>query len=282
MRDLRAISVSLLVSLVQVGLVGSAAALTNGAAPIANDSRYDAVGALAVTWRLGLAHGYPDDADHAWFCAATLTSSTTILTATHCVNSYGTSAPYAVRFRRQTDGSLGTVAAGVASFFHAYVASWELSGPFARGTLTEPVEHVAPIPETYGVNVDDPIIQAGWGRQGPAFGQGLATELRLCPNHVFEIVSDWAWYGQPYVGPAQGQYVNTCGANSWDSGGPLLVFSTSGRGDAGGPEPTIFPSVVGVVADEYAGPLLSPPPGLVKPTSAAKRRAPCGARVRVR
>lgn len=243
-------------------LAPCALAITNGAAPAISDTRFDAVGAFAVTWRLGLSFGHVDDADNAWFCTATLIDEQTILTAAHCLTPYGQSAPYAVRFRRQTDGSLGTIAAGVLSFYHAYVASWSVYGDDqAYGTLVDPVEHIAPIPILEGATLGLSIIQAGWGRQGPTFGAGPATELRLCNNQIFEILAQGrAYYGQPYLGWGPGLYPNPCGSNSWDSGAPLLAYSNVNRGpaSAGGPGPDIFPVVVGTISDEYSGPLFAP------------------------
>ena len=244
-------------------LASSAQAITNGFPPASNDGRYDAVGAFAVTWRLGLSFGHADDADHAWFCTATLIDEQTVLTASHCLAAYGVEAPYAVRFRRQTDGSLGTIAGGVASYFHAYVSSWSVAtgSQLAYGTLAAPVEHIAPLAVSDGAYLGMDIQQAGWGRQGPAFGSGPATELRLCSNFLFEFVSGWTYYGQPYLASAPGIYENACGANSWDSGAPLLAFDTAASTSAQsiGPVVTIVPVVVGIVSDQYSGPMIFPP-----------------------
>lgn len=219
-----------LAALAMVGV--PAGAITNGVPPGTGETRFDAVGALAVTWRLGLSTGHTDDADNAWFCAATLVDDETILTAAHCTASYGLSASYAVRFRRHTSGSLGTVAGGVSSFYHAYVASWstpDYINDTVYGTLSTKVYHIQPIPQaTAAFDIGDPVINAGWGREGAGLGYGPATELLLCPNYVGAISygSYWAvaFFGQPYgVGGPYGVYANDCGVNSWDSGSPLLV-----------------------------------------------------------
>lgn len=218
--------------LLALAMAFKADAITSGAPPSSEETRFDAVGALAVTWRLGLSTGHTDDADHAWFCTATLVGNQTILTAAHCTSSYGLSAPYAVRFRRAADGSLGAVASGVASFYHGYVASWstpDYINDTVYGTLSAPIYHIQPIPEsTDAFEVGGPVFNAGWGREGPSLGYGPATELLLCRNYIGAISygTHWAvaFFGQPYgVGAPYGSYANECGVNYWDSGSPLLV-----------------------------------------------------------
>lgn len=215
-------------------------AIVNGTVPADSDTRFDAVGALAVTWRLGLDPTNPDPAtaDHNWYCAATLTGPSTIYTAKHCVDAYGASAPHAVRFRRALDGSVGTIEAGVASFYHAHVASWDFpGGDVAIGTLAEPVTHITPIElGTVRLLLGSQIIVAGWGREGPDAGAGPWTRLRLCSTYVtalglFGIGFPTAWDDGP-----------GCGPNNGDSGGATMAWNV----DVGGGGEMSMPRLVGV------------------------------------
>lgn len=217
--------------LVLLALAPAAFGITNGAAP--TDERYDAVGAFAVSWRLGFDHGsHADDADHAWFCSATLVTETQIQTARHCLESYGMKATYMVRFRRREDGGLGTVAAGVASFFHVRVASWDYVGvgneDVAIGSLEEPVHHIVPIPLGAVEYTTGPIVQAGWGRVGPGVGVGAAMQLLLCQNSISGEIFDGVWVTYPSPDVPDYGY-NACGVNSWDSGGPALWLDPCGN-----------------------------------------------------
>lgn len=223
-----------------LGLTAQAHAIVNGTVPADNDTRFDAVGALAVTWRLGLDPTNPDPAtaDHNWYCAATLTDPSTVYTAKHCVDSYGASAPHAVRFRRALDGSVGTIEAGVASFYHAYVASWSFpGGDVAIGTLAAPVSHITPIElGTVRLSIGTQIIVAGWGREGPDAGAGPWTRLRLCNTSatalgLFGIGFPTAWDDGP-----------GCGPNNGDSGGATMAWAV----DSSGGGEVFAPRLVGV------------------------------------
>lgn len=214
-------------------LAGSAHGVTNGTAPATDEFKYDAVGAFAVSWRLGFDQGaHADDADHAWFCSATLVNTQQIQTGVHCLAPYGSAATYMVRFRRREDGGLGTVAVGVSSFFHARVASWDFTGTgnddVAIGTLESPVYHITAIPLGYQATTPSSVVQAGWGRVGPGFGNGAATELLLCPNSLVGTVFDGAWFKYPSPDVQEYGY-NSCGVNSWDSGGPAVRLDACGN-----------------------------------------------------
>jgi hypothetical protein len=202
-------------------------AIVNGTVPPDEDTSFDAVGAFAVVWRLGLDPTNPDPAtgDHNWYCSATLTAPTVIHTAKHCVEPYGAGAPHAVRFRRALDGSVGTIEAGVASFYHVLVASWDFpGGDVAIGHLVEPVIHIAPIPVLYEdpapeVYITAPLIVAGWGREGPGPGEGPRTRLRTCDAWIDGVAKFWITFPT-----AWDPWRNACGANSNDSGGAALVW----------------------------------------------------------
>ncbi len=248
-----------------------AAAITDGRALLDTDERFDAVGALAVTWRLGLDPQHADAQDHSWFCSATLVDELTVMTAAHCLTPYGMTAPYAVRFRRQLDGSVGSIDAGVASFFHAYVVHWEKAAleDVAYGTLAAPVTHIAPIALIRTLpRPGRALTLVGWGKQGPALGDGPAAEMRACANYVPALYTYGDFiaigYGGPYGSPAN-IYANACGANNGDSGGPLLII---------GPGRRAVPYAVGVIGSQNSGPratlLLLPSDGSQAEASGSK------------
>lgn len=211
-------------------LAPQALGIVNGTPPQSTDLRYDAVGAFAVSWRLGFDQGsHADDSDHNWFCNATLVNSQAVLLAKHCLDPYGETATYMVRFRRQTDGSLGTVSAGVSSFYHERVSYfWEHpTRDLAVGFLENPVTHIAPLPASAeGAFVDEGFVHAGWGREGPGFGEGTYTRLLLCQNVVTAIhaINANIYYATTFT-----PLPNDCGPNSIDSGSPILVSDACGN-----------------------------------------------------
>ena len=124
-----------------------------------------------------------------------------------------------MRFRRHEDGSLGQVADGVDSYFHALVDSWILpGGDVAVGLLAAPVEHIAPIPIAMagmvGMN-QLPMTHAGWGKEGPGHNQGPRTQLLLCDNTLRSATS----LSIQFDSATQ----NGCGVNVHDSGSPVLL-----------------------------------------------------------
>ena len=102
-----------------------ASAITNGTRPADDDFRFDAVGALSNGHFLGLDPDHPNAFDHNWWCTATLITPEIALTAAHCITDPWAEGIHAVRFRRHTDGSLGTKAEGPESFHHAWVDHFE-------------------------------------------------------------------------------------------------------------------------------------------------------------
>lgn len=207
-----------------------AGAIVGGVEPA--ESSYDAVGAFAVAWRLGL-EASPDPAagPHNWYCSATLSAPGIVHTARHCIDAYGPAAPHAVRFRRALDGSIGTPEAGPASYYHAMVGGWVFADDVAVGYLMSEVPHIAPIQvlgdDTAAVYRGAPIIVAGWGREGPDPAQGRLRSLRACATVV------WSAYEVGMIFPTAWQAPRgvACGPNTGDSGGAVLA--TVGDGKAG-------------------------------------------------
>jgi hypothetical protein len=213
--------------LVGLFLAAPVQAIVNGQRPADDDWRFDAVGAFATTWRLGQDPTHPNASDHDWYCTATLTSPTVVILAKHCVDSYGTGEKYAVRFRRQIDGSLGTIEAGPGSFYHAFIDHWLFppSGDVAVGFLSAPVTHITPIPllleGTATLERGAAFIHAGWGKEGPGPGEGRKRELLLCHNTLTQPAqpTSLAFYDAwDPAGPG-------CGVNNNDSGSPILLES---------------------------------------------------------
>jgi hypothetical protein len=136
-----------------------------------------------------------------------------------------------VRFRGAENGSLGTIAGGGSSFYHARISSlWVATGTYvdvAIGFMEEPIWHITPIPMAEGgITLSQGITQAGWGKEGPGLNNGNATQLRLCANTVTGIIStqDQFTTPVPYYSPA-----SSCGPNTWDSGGPTLAHDACGN-----------------------------------------------------
>lgn len=173
---------------------------------------HDAIGALGLT-----------SEPHNWFCAATLVTDNVVVTAKHCTAAYGTQAAYSVRFRRNYDGSLGSIEAGPESFAHAAIQSWYLppTGDVALGYLSHPVHHIEPTAVSLGAVALDQVTLAGWGREGPDPGVGRQRQLRLCGNEITysdaEQVNFYSAWNQ--TGPL-------CGPNNNDSGGAVLFGSS--------------------------------------------------------
>lgn len=202
-------------------------AVVGGYVPSEKDYSLDAVGAFGVAWHLGLDPTHPDARDHEWFCAATLVAPDVIVTAKHCLDVYGENAAYAVRFRRAEDDSLGSIAAGPGSYFHASVGNWYIpsSGQAVLGYLKDVVYHIAPLPIRFAHSAAPaPLTIAGWGREGPHLGEGPKRELRGCASE--QIVGPGAgyfiWVHSPW--DAAGEPNGWCGPNSNDSGGALVEW----------------------------------------------------------
>lgn len=180
-------------------------AIVNGLAPKEATTALDAVGAFGLSSEMATGSG--------WFCTATLIGENRVLIAKHCLAPYGRHADYSVRFRRAPDGTLGAVDAPVRSLYVPH-AGWS-----AIGYLAHPVHHIAPIPPLFALpRVGTRVLLAGWGREGPAFGEGPKRGLRVCVNTV-----RYADDTQINVYSAWDQTGPLCGFNSNDSGGPALL-----------------------------------------------------------
>ena len=215
-------------SLVALGTLIVAApafAINNGTAPEADDTRFDAVGALSFEHWLGQDPDGNNAWDHNWYCTAVLISENIVLTARHCVTNPEVT-DYVVRFRRQTDGSLGTTEDGVDSFFHATVAEWQNVPGFLDmkiGVLTDSVTHIEPIPTiTRGQHQlrFTPVILGGWGKEGPGTDEGPKRELLICDHSASSVTVDKITWDN------NEEY---CSVNIGDSGSPVLLEGNNGE-----------------------------------------------------
>lgn len=213
-----------------------AAAVVNGYVP--PDDSLDAVGAFGLTVRLGLDPQSPGAAEHDWYCAATLINPGTVIVAKHCLSdppgsaSYNTTpGRYAVRFRRNINGGIGTIEAGPGSYHHAIVEAWYLPSSLdvAVGYLTQKVGHIAPMPIIFEHGgIGEPITLAGWGRIGPGPHEGERIELRACDSNITALGSPFLgaviWFPTAWDAPGP-----LCGVNSNDSGGALVLRNGAQR-----------------------------------------------------
>jgi len=208
-----------------------AGAIVNGTAPDPSETRFDAVAAFGRTLNLTGQNGAGNDHNH--FCNGTLITPTKMLMARHCVRSVfpdnqPPSGTFMFRFRRNPDGTLGSVAGGWESFHQVEVTGFTFShhGPrnpdIVIAHLAEPVTHIEPIaiaPRNFlraGMNV----ITAAWGRDATG---GHTNELRMHTN-LMRVVD-----------PSSPRGVNLCSSVSLettngsialhDSGGAFLVMS---------------------------------------------------------
>jgi len=108
-----------------------ASAVVDGVVVEKTDTRFDAVAAFGRTVNLTGQNGPGND--HNAFCNGTLIAPDMMLMARHCAGSYGPdnqppSGLYTFRFRRNTDGSLGTKEAGWQSFHQVEVTHFTFMG----------------------------------------------------------------------------------------------------------------------------------------------------------
>ncbi|HVZ95006.1 MAG TPA: hypothetical protein VG797_10905, partial [Phycisphaerales bacterium] len=159
-----------------------ASGVVNGQVPAVDDTRFDAVAAFSLTdWLNGVTF------EHNHFGNGTLIAPDTMVMAKHLLPSnaeYGTQPPsgyYSFRFRRNPDGSLGTIAQGWQSFYHVPVVKFIYPDQrrypdvvFAK--LASPVTHITPMGVAPQGKVAalavgaSTITFAGWGTTGPGFG----------------------------------------------------------------------------------------------------------------
>lgn len=221
---------TLLVSL--CALSNPAHAIVGGYEPARNDRRFDAIAAFSLTIWIdgdeGDCENDPSECNKA-FGNATLIAPDQVLFAKHLLpNGTPPAEPiHSVRFRRNPDGSLGTLEQGWRSFHHVKIVEYVVFDlPFSPydaviGILEEPVLHIAPIAIDTSIEVQngDDIILAGWGKEGPLFDEGPKGRLLLAKSKSTGIDHcriEWlhAWdENNPCA----------CGPNMFDSGGAVLV-----------------------------------------------------------
>jgi len=177
--------------LVALLLAAPAQAIVNGEAPAEDDTRFDAVAAFSLTaW---LIENPGDTHVHNWFGNGVLIAPDVVLIARHLLpnNGKGGQRPgtNAVRFRRHTDGSLGSVANGVESFHQVRIREWVIAEQFdlALGILEEPVTHIQPVKlllDSQPVHNRRAML-AGWGSESRWQGNGGPRPgLRIGENTV--------------------------------------------------------------------------------------------------
>lgn len=209
-------------------MTAPAQAIVNGYRPAPNDTRFDAVGAFGFTrWLDGT-----NQVDN-WWGGATLISPTLIVTARHNLSSNPaewTNGNYAVRFRRQLDGTLQHKADGGGFPFLDPVREWIVSpsGDIALGILQTPITHIQPIAADLNVPaVGEALILAGWGSESlTALVGNPRNELRLANTAVTSAGA--AFVGFPSAFPT-GSPATGAGPNLHDSGGAILSMDAAGN-----------------------------------------------------
>lgn len=203
---------TLLVAVAVAMVAPSALAIGNGSVVAEADARFDAVAAFGRTINLTGMNGAGND--HNSFCNGTLIAPDKMLMARHCVgDQFGpdnqpASGTFMFRFRRNPDGTIGTMADGWESFHQVEVThfTFHRDGSLndARNPdlliahLAEPVTHIAPIPlaPTGWLTAGKTVHFAGWGRdengdvgvlksasgQQEALSPGEPGGLTVCDN----------------------------------------------------------------------------------------------------
>ncbi|MEM9413946.1 MAG: trypsin-like serine protease [Planctomycetota bacterium] len=160
--------------------------LVNAEAPAEDDTRFDAVGAFGHTARLNEGMGNP--ADHQWYGAAVLIAPDVVLTAKHLLPHGEAQLPrpgaMTVRFRRHTDGTVGTNDDGVDSYHQVPIERYILcpDADLMLCILRDPVEHITPVTMDLSGEAfeSSKVILAAWGSTAHWVGQGWPrTQLRF-------------------------------------------------------------------------------------------------------
>lgn len=168
-----------------------AAAIVNGKAPAADDTRFDAV--ASHRWSNKILKS--DPAAHGWSGSAVLIAPDVVLTAKHVLiapqllGAVSGKGEYTVRFRRHQNGTLGSKEAGPDSYHHVRVKRWISAKhtDLALGILEEPVKHIKPVTVRLDSSALEsrPCILAGWGSTSRFRGaSGPRLGLRIGENTV--------------------------------------------------------------------------------------------------
>lgn len=179
--------------------------MVNSLVPVG--TTYDAIGAVGFESNLLV--------NNEWHCAGTLVSSGVVLTAKHCADY---PERLMVRFRRNPDGSLGSIEQGPGSFYNVSV-DYTYSPPggdVALLYLSWRVTHITPIHMLFTDSNSEEvnILIGGWGREGPEPGEGPKTRLRVCNTSLLS----WDLIDVTFPNAWQAP----CGPNVNDSGGPVV------------------------------------------------------------
>lgn len=236
-----------------------ALAVVNGEAPAEDDKRFDAVGAFSKTqW---LTDTPRNNNAHNWYGAAVLVAPDVVLTARHLLppnirngQSQG-EGQLMIRFRRHTDGTLGSRDRGPDSYHQVPVMRWVQfdRGDLALGILAKPVEHIEPAALLLD---DEELVEArrctlaGWGstshwqgnkqpRPGLRVGDNTATRMRM----VIRIDSYQTETREAENGQRR-RYVIDDNAvpNMHDSGGSIFLYDEDGK-----------PILAGIISSYTAG-----------------------------
>lgn len=253
-------AMKLLCLLVGLFVLSPAHGLVNGQAPAEDDTRFDAVCAFSKSMWLGQSR--ESRAQHNWFGNAVLIAPDVVLTARHLLPGNGRVAPlpgtYAVRFRRHSDGTLGSRDAGSLSYHHAKVARWVIDPKMdlALGVLEEPVKHIEPVRVLLDAQAmsERPSILAGWGSESKWRGaSGPRRELRVGENTLSAADSIWrvdSYEVEPRETPQGERKIfivdERAVPNMHDSGGSIFVLDEAGE-----------PMLAGIISTYTGGTLLS-------------------------
>lgn len=226
-----------------ITITASAHGLVNGQAPDHDDTRFDAVAAFSNTnW---LIENPQDHHVHNWFGGAVLIAPDVVLFAKHLIprKSQSNVRPnsYMVRFRRHTDGSLGSKKNGPQSYHQVPIAKVIPSDrtDLALGILAKPVTHIQPV----RIHFDAEPLEAqtaylaGWGseskwrgRAAPRNGLRIGKN-KIATNNASVRILSYQSERRELNNGKQGTYVVDENAvpNMHDSGGSIFKLDAQGE-----------------------------------------------------
>lgn len=161
-----------------LAVVSPASAIVNGQPPEAEDKRFDAVGSFSHSRWLGLDPEHAKARDHNWYGNATLIAPDVVLLAKHLIkgNAEPPAGEYGVRFRRNTQGTIGTKQDTPDTYHNVKIVRFVTApgADLAMGILEKPVEHIEPMALGLADEALDrtPVIIAGWGSENKFRGVG--------------------------------------------------------------------------------------------------------------